>query len=46
MFMLRHFKDALIEWIGTAVFFVVFVTCALIDKMFDIWNGNLWSDEE
>lgn len=39
-------KDTLIAWAGTAVFMVAFVLCALLDKAFDLWNGNLWSDEQ
>lgn len=44
--MLRRFTDTLIAWAATTVFMVAFVICAVLDKAFDIWNGNLWSDEQ
>lgn len=44
--MFRRLTDTLIAWVGTAVFMVAFILCALLDKAFDLWNGNLWSDED
>lgn len=44
--MFRRFTDTLVAWVGTAVFMVAFVICAFLDKAFDLWNGNLWSDEQ
>lgn len=38
--------DTIITWTGTAVFMVAFVLCAFLDKVFDLWNGNLWNDED
>jgi hypothetical protein len=44
--MLRSFTNRVTEWGATLLFSIVFLVCAGIDKAFDFWNGNLWSDEE
>lgn len=44
--MLLRSKDTLVVWVGTTVFLIAFAICTLLDKAFDLWNGNLWNDEE